>query len=197
MSVSRRFRALVSRLSILRTHFLPNQFSPIGKYSRREYDSARAYVVLVHAEIEAYFEDRAKEIAQRAESKWQTGGRHSNVIRGICSSHTIRDRQPWLPFSKDPKGIASALASYRSLIGSNHGIKEVNVLRLVFPLGIMHQSIDAALLTDLDSFGSSRGMVAHSSIKAQQPIDIEGQFKMVEAIIKRLKFLDRQISRLR
>lgn len=189
--------ALVSRLGILKGHFLPGQFNPLGTYTRREYDLARAYVVLAHAELEAYIEDRATEIAQRAESNWQTKGRHSGVIRGICASHNVRARQPWLPFTKDPKRISSALQSYKALVGNNHGIKEDNLLRLVFPLGIQYQSIDATLITDLGSFGSFRGGIAHSSIKTQQPIDIEGQYKKVEAIIKRLKILDRKINQLR
>jgi hypothetical protein len=197
MSVSRRFKALLSRLGSLKVHFLPAQFNPIGKYSRREYDLARGYVVLAHAELEAYIEDRATEIAKRAENSWQTKGRHSQVIRKICTSHTLRSNQPWLPFTKDPKRIASALQGYKALIDSNHGIKEVNLLRLIFPLGIQYQSVDAGLLDDLETFGSFRGGIAHSSIKTQQPIDIEGQYKKVEAIIKRLKVLDRKINNLR
>lgn len=197
MPVSRRFRVLVSRLGVLRAHLLPKQFNAIGKYSVRENDLARAYVVLAHAELEAYIEDRASEIAQRAANNWQVRGRSSRVIRTLCISFNMRNEQPWLPFTRDPKRINSAVESFKSLVGNNHGIREVNLLRLVFPLGIEHQSIDAALLADLDSFGSSRGVFAHSSIKTQQPIDIEGQYKKVEAITRRLRVLDRRISRLR
>jgi len=197
MSASRRFKSLLGRLEVLRTHFLPKQFNPVGKYSRREHDLARAYVVLAHAELEAYIEDRAIEIAQRAANKWQTRGRHSRVIRKICASHNARNDQPWLPFTKDSKRIESAMASFKSLVGNNHGIREVNLLKLVFPLGIEYRSIDAALLSDLDTFGSSRGMFAHSSIKTQQPIDIQGQHRQVEAITKRLRILDRKLNDLR
>jgi hypothetical protein len=197
MSVSRRFAALVNRLGGLKLHYLPEQFNPIGKYSRREYDLARAYVVLAHAELEAYIEDRATEIAQRAENNWQTKRRHSHVIRKICASHNMRANQPWMLFTKDHMRITSALQGYKALVGSNHGIKEANLLRLLFPLGIQYQSIDSTLLNDLDTFGSFRGGIAHSSIKTQQPIDIEGQYKKVEVIIKRLKALDRKISNLR
>jgi hypothetical protein len=197
MPVSHRFRTLVSRLRILRERFLPDQFNPIGHYSQREYDLARGYVVLAHAELEAYIEDRAIEITQRAESNWQTRGRHSRVIRGICASHNMQTRQPWLSFTKDANKIRSALKFYKRQVRDNHGIKEVNLLRLVFPIGIQHQSINAALLTDLDAFGSFRGGIAHSSIKTQQPIDIEARYKKIEAIIKRLKILDRKINNLR
>jgi RiboL-PSP-HEPN len=197
MSVSRRFKTLVNRLGNLRVHFLPGKFNPIGKYSRREDDLARAYVVLAHAELEAYIEDRASEIAHRAEINWQTKRRHSQVIRKLCASHNVRANQPWMPFTKDPLRITSALQSYKALVGSNHGIKETNLMKLVFPLGIQYQTIDPALINDLDTFGSFRGGIAHSSIKTQQPIDIEGQYKKVEVIIKRLKAFDRKINNLR
>ncbi len=49
----------------------------------------------------------------------------------------------------------------------------------------------------LDSFGSSRGLLAHSSIKVQQSIDVYGQYKKVNAIVKGLRILDRQIGCLR
>jgi len=197
MSVSRRLGTLVTRLAILKAHLLPAKFNPVGKYSRRQYDSARAYVVLAHAELEAYIEDRATEIAQRAASNWRKRRRYSRVIRSLCISHNARTERPWLPFTKDDRRIESALASYKTLVGNNHGIKETNLLRLVFPLGVKYQSIDASLLTDLETFGSSRGVFAHSSIKTQQPIDIEGQYKQVESILKRLKTLDRRVGRLR
>jgi len=197
MSVSRRFNGLISRLNSLKVHFLPSQFNPIGRYSRREYDLARAYVVLAHAELEAYIEDRVTEIAQHAQSVWQARGRHSRVIKNICISHNMRANQPWLPFTRDSRKITSALQSYKALVESNHGIKEVNLLKLVFPLGIQYQSLDAALIDDLDTFGSFRGSIAHSSIKTQQPIDIEGQYKKVQSIIKRLKVFDLKINRLR
>jgi hypothetical protein len=197
MSVSRRFNALASRLANLRFHFLPLQFNPIGKYSRREYDLARAYVVLAHAELEAYIEDRATEMVQRTENEWRQKNRCSQVMRSICTSHISRSGLPWLPFTKDPQKIDSALQGYKDLVKNNHGIKEVNLLKLIFPLGIQYQSIDAALLDDLEAFGSSRGGIAHNSIKTQQPIDVEAQFKKVTAILKRLKVLDRKINSLR
>lgn len=197
MSLSRRFGTLVSRLCVLRTHLLPSQFNPIGKYSRRENDLARAYVVLAHAELEAYIEDRAAEIAQRAANNWLVKRMHSRVLRELCVSHNVRNEQPWLPYTKDPQRINSAIESHKSLVRNNHGIRENNLLKLLFPLGVQYQSIDAALLTDLDAFGSSRGVYAHSSIKTQQPIDIEGQYRKVEAIIKRLRVLDRRLNHLR
>jgi hypothetical protein len=198
MARSRRFIALLKRLDTLRHHFLPEAFSPIGQYDVREYDLARAYVLLVHAEIESYLEDRARDVADTAEKRWKKKGSHSNVIRSVFGFHSHTKNEPWKPFDKTPAKIQSALNSYATLISNNHGIKEANVCRLLFPIGIEYRSLNATWLINLDSFGSFRGSLAHlSSIKTQQPVDPETEFKRVAEIVKGLRSLDRKINRLK
>ena len=59
MAYSPRLRELLIRIQTLENHFLPTglKFSSTGQYSPLEEDHGRAYVLLVHAEIEAYFEE--------------------------------------------------------------------------------------------------------------------------------------------
>ena len=197
MSVSRRFAALERRLHHLRLHFLPKQISPVARYTPRQYDLARAFVVLAHAEFEAYIEDRSTEIVQRAANHWRTKGRYSHVLRRVCAFRDASHDEPWLPFNKDPRNIDGAFKSYEGLVKKNHGIREINLLKLVFPIGIKYEDIEAALMSDLDIFGSSRGEYAHSSIKTQQPIDVSGHFTRVSSLLQRLRRLDRQFNALR
>ncbi len=197
MPTSRRFRALVNRLDTLRHNFLSKQFSPIGKYTAREHDLTRAYVLLAHAEIESYVEDRAKEIAQRAETRWSKAGAHSRVIRRLVGFHKLKNLRPWEPFDKSTDTIRAALNSYDSLIRNNHGIKENNVRTVLYPIGIEYADLNITWLVNLEAFGKRRGLLAHSSIKTLQPPDPETEFKNVGDILKGLKGLDRKISRLR
>jgi hypothetical protein len=64
MAQSLRLRSLLARLKTLEKHFLPKglKFPSTGQYSKHEEDQGRAYVLLAHAELESYFEDRAEEI---------------------------------------------------------------------------------------------------------------------------------------
>jgi RiboL-PSP-HEPN len=197
MPSSRRFKQLVNRLAVLRTHLLPRQFSPTGQYNDRDHDLARAYVVLVHAEIEAYCEDRGRKIARRAHQIWQRNGRHSAILMKLLKFHHVTTRKPWTPIDKSPDRIESAVNHYMSSIDQNHGIREENLSKILFPIGIEPSGLDNVWLTTMDSFGISRGTVAHTSVKTQQPIDPQTEFlRIKKQILPGLKKLDKKISRL-
>jgi len=104
--------ALLKRLDTLRQNFLPKDFSPIGQYEAREHDLARGYVLLVHAEIESYLEDRATDVANSAEKRWKKKGIHSRVIKSVVRFHNHSKNEPWRPFDRTPAKIQAALNSY-------------------------------------------------------------------------------------
>lgn len=137
MPTSRRFKQLAKRLEELRAHLLPSQFSPTGQYDAKEHDLARAYLVLAHAEIEAYCEDRGRKVAQRAYQSWKTKGRHTSVLIGLLRFHHAVCREPWVPLEKSPKKVETAVNYYLStIIANNHGIREGNLAKILYPIGI-------------------------------------------------------------
>src|ERR1700735_3139275 len=97
MPRSRRFKVLLSRLETLREHFLPHKFSPIGQYNQRQYDLAKAYVLFVHAEIEAFIEDRSSDRAKKLERKWTTKNCRSKGVQRLIYSHNLYSKRPWQP----------------------------------------------------------------------------------------------------
>jgi hypothetical protein len=196
MAKSRRFKALLSRLEILREHFLPGQFSPIGQYTPRQYDLAKAYVLLVHAEVEAFIEDRSREKVKKLERGWATRGSRSKGIRRLIHSHILLSKQPWQPIEWSPDRVTSAINSYIASIDNNHGIKEKNLCQMFFPLGIEYEKFDVTWLANMSSYGAARGSFAHSSIKTHQPVDPQDELNKVKRIVKGLAKLDRKISRL-
>jgi hypothetical protein len=66
MPTAKRLQRLLTRIHKLETHLLPTAFSLTGRYSARQHDYTKAFLVLVHAELESYFEDRARTIVARA-----------------------------------------------------------------------------------------------------------------------------------
>lgn len=82
------YRNLCERFEKLQNAFLPEEFSPTGEYADIVYEHTRAYKVLTHAELEYYFEEAAKAIAQKALREW----RSSNQVSNRCwhSLHIIR-----------------------------------------------------------------------------------------------------------
>jgi len=196
MARSRRFKGLISRVARLQEHFLPRQFSPTGQYTLKQYDLAKAYVLLVHAEIEAFLEDRSRDRAMKLGKQWLTKGRHSKGIRRLIHSHNLQVKQPWQPIDWSPGKVDSAINSYISSINNNNGIKEKDVCHMFFPLGIEYKDFDVTWLANMSSYGAARGGFAHSSIKTHQPVDPKNELSKVQGIVKGLAKLDRKINRL-
>jgi hypothetical protein len=163
MASSRRYRQLSKRLDILAEHFLPEQFSPTGQYTDREEDHARAYVLLVHAEVESFIEDRAKELVTKAHARWANHGRCTRMMVRLLRHHLDSKKLPWKPVVKSADAINAAVNSFSSVIASNNGIKEVNLLTMLFPIGVDYRQFNTAWLATIDSFGTDRGMFAHTS----------------------------------
>ena len=85
---SARDRQLDRRIGKLRVHLLPFHFSPTGTYSADELDKARAYRLLVHAEIESYLEDSARRIANESLKQWTTTQKARPVILSLLTFHS-------------------------------------------------------------------------------------------------------------
>jgi len=196
MPASKRFQSLVRRLAVLEKHLLPSQFSPTGHYSAREVDLARAYVLLTHAEIEAYFEDRAQVKVGRAYDAWQNRQVCSSLLSTVVMYYQARAKA-WSVTTISNQNAEKARNFYVTELRENHGIKEKNLLSIFLPLGLEHGDFDASLLATLNSFGLLRGKLAHESIKTHQPIDPKNERdKIQKHILPELRKLDSKISRL-
>ena len=85
---SLKLRALKRSVHELRRHFLPRVFRPLGDYSSptRVQAHTRAFIVLVHAEIESYLEDWSQEVTVACETKWDTASRISKPLSCLLSA---------------------------------------------------------------------------------------------------------------
>jgi hypothetical protein len=200
-----RYRELERRLKKLRTRFLPKAFSPTGSYTDRVLDHARGYRLLVHAEIEAYLEERAQKIVNDSVKFFQVDGRPRHVLMNLLSFHLIQEQisgqQLKDIYAKKARYCDSTLSkaqtAYNHVIATNHGIREYNLLQILLPLGIEAAKIDSAWLSTLDTFGIRRGEVAHKSIKTHQLINPQDEFNTAQILLKGLKDLDDELGKLR
>lgn len=90
MAQSKRFRMLKKELNQLRQYFLPKKFDPLGSYTERQLAHATAYRILVHAEIEAYLEDRVKEVADAAIQEWGKSSKASRTLLALLAFSGIK-----------------------------------------------------------------------------------------------------------
>lgn len=208
MPTSIRFKEMRTRLTELRNNMLPANFSPTGDYSDRQLDRTRGYRLLVHAEIESYLEDVAREAVTRAIQEWKANKKPSTVLLAFLAayhsgwnSHDDRDTEEILrlakgrPRVKDSINEAIDIAQKQYIINvrDNHGVKERNFKRLIIPLGIEIDDLDGTWLANLDNFGASRGETAHKTKRTTGQINPEDEYKTVQRLVKGLKELDEKI----
>lgn len=153
---------------------LPSKFDPTGTYRSPDKVHYRAlsFRIMVHAEIEAYLEDRSLEVLNAAWKHWKATRVPSETVICLLGYSYVALKLPPESLGGNPNKLSyesidtplqKAYNVWLTRFGLNHGIKEANVLSLVLPLGIEHTKLDTTLLNDLSSYGSARGLVAHSS----------------------------------
>ena len=193
MAESIRFRILKRRLAELRHRMLPKDFSPTGAYTELQLDRTRGYRLLVHAEIEAFLEDRATEIVKGAFDLWRVDNKPRHTIISLVCYCRVTDRV----FESVSLSVGDAFGLFSRIIKKNHGVKEENVLQFLLPAGIDRADLDETWLSTLSSFGTARGEVAHSSARTHQPIDPLGEYDTVtKRILPGLKVLDQLLQNL-
>jgi hypothetical protein len=177
---------------MLEKHLLPKQFSLSGHYSREQNYKTKAYLLLAHAELESYIEDRAKSRADIALSSWQRTG----VCTSVLSRLLVHHQKELEPISSD--GVRKAVNWYLKNIENNHGILERNLLSVLLPLGLTHRDLDTRLVIACHQLGRKRGEFAHKSLKVNQQVDPQTERDNVQKnIVPELKKLDGRIGQLR
>ncbi|MEY3868054.1 MAG: hypothetical protein RLZZ338_1945 [Cyanobacteriota bacterium] len=205
MPKSQRFRDLSKELTRLKKQFLP-KISPT--YSDRQLALTVGYIVLAHAEIEAYLEDRVWEVVMEAKKDWDGGKTRRTLICLLAFSGETMDEPPdTLTPTKGNKTVQpekikisekinKAIKGFKKVIKQNHGIKEANILALLLPIGIDSDDLDPGWLITLNSFGEKRGLVAHSSYNTIQPPDPAEVLSTVNQITEGLLQVDALINAL-
>ncbi|MFI1503847.1 HEPN domain-containing protein [Streptomyces sp. NPDC020597] len=167
---TRRYKQLKSRVERLEQLFLPLP-SPVGSYTPDEYDQVRAYIVLCHAEMEAYLEAMCLDVLRKAEDRWRSSASAGPCIAALLL-YNDKKVSPPKSLAKQPPAeaidviITKAIKKHRDFTQEeNHGIKEANLLRLLLPIGFQESDFDAlsTWLATVNTFGVARGRVAHQS----------------------------------
>lgn len=199
MSKSKRYIELIKALTILRFHLLPKTFEPTGSYEPEDLTRALAYRIMAHAEMEAYIEDRALELALFATNSCKSKNKISKTMVSLLAfSGKLMEEPPnaimppknqaknWDEKIKLEKRIDLAYNAFYNAKENNHGVREYNLLRLLLPIGIDVDMLDQLWVSAMDDFGKSRGEVAHNSStkSTQQVIDPSIEFNRIKNLIK-------------
>lgn len=195
MPTPKRLQRLLTRLDKLEAHLLPRAFSLTGRYAPPQQDYTRAFLLLVHAELESYFEDRARKLVGLAQAQYQRKGVCTPLLSRLLVYHQAT-KDELAPVS--PQAVDKAINYYLDHLDKNHGIKERNLLTIFLPLGISHADLDAQLITACNQLAQKRGQFAHASFKTHQQVDPKSERDNIRKnILPELKNLETQMKKLR
>lgn len=216
LQYSARFIVLEQELERLRQHLLPSQqdLDPTGTYDDVVYTKTLAYRVLAHAEFEAYFEDRVRDLYLVAIGAWDKNAIMTKVVACMLAFSSVEfedvpvtkspiqisQKQKWDRKIKLTGRISKCANSYRHVIENNHGIKEENLLKLLLPIGIEADEIDDVWLASMNSFGEERGSIAHTSgsnYRTTALPDPKTELDKINNILDGLKAMDILLNQLR
>lgn len=176
MPHSEHYRLLIDRCNKLGKALLPRNYSPTGNYKESTYERVRGFKLLVHAELEYYFEELVKAMMENAKTKWYNNGEATKTLVALvayCDTqfHAIPDKVNDQHAKEDLEfRIKKAFQTqYEYIQAKNHGIKENNTIALFLPVGVDINDLDNNLLIALDNMGSERGQIAHKTRAKQCP----------------------------
>jgi hypothetical protein len=162
-----------------------------------------AFRVLMHAELEAYFEDLCTDVVDRVCAKWIADGRARVAVPALLgfAKATVRLPPEELDSMRDSmrEAVERARKHFKnSVVLRNNGIKQKNVMSLLLPAGLRESDIDTTLVARLDAFGLNRGELVHSSaLSVQRPPDPGDAFLAVRDIVLGLRRIDARLVLIR
>ncbi|MGY4917618.1 HEPN domain-containing protein [Streptomyces sp. 900116325] len=196
---SSRFQELEMRVADLEKSFIPTPFDPTGTYDDAVYEHTRAYRVLVHAEFEAFIEDRVVEVLNTAFSRWEYSGVISTSLLSVVAykeslhsmPESLSDASQKKKYPDLKARVEAAKNDFNRYVRTqNHGIKEKNLLRLLMSIGFSEMEIDSGWLAVVETWATARGDVAHMSAKMQVRPDPQNEVKTVKQILTGFRDVD-------
>lgn len=135
-----------------------------------DFDDFAAFRLLTHAELEGYFEAKAKDAITALDRDFSLGKIHTTgFVKLIYLYIWIQKRSySWTEKKVDDasnlRNLAQeALGFGRQFIKENNGIKEASIQVLSGLMGFFPDDLDQMLVNELNDYGKNRGAVAHSS----------------------------------
>lgn len=192
MATSTRYHTLQNRINDLKLRFL--QFDNLDSFLVENQDKLMSFRLLVHAEIEFFFEEYARSIITHLQTQWVTRRKILPSLHYLfLYSPSKYDSNNFITISDR---VNNCCSSYISKIDNNHGIKQNNIISLFVPLGVTQTYLDNAWLATMSTFGSRRGSYAHKSISVQTQIDKSTELNELRNVMDGIKKMDTKLQTL-
>lgn len=179
--------------------FLNFSDDPVDSLPEDKQDMLRAFKLLIHAEIEDYIETVTIDVISKCKAAWiQTYKLNPVLLRLMIynlTAYTGNTRDN-LPVDRITNIIENALRE----IGSNNGVKEKDLLKMMQQIGVNVMADHNTLSSDLDSYGVGRGLIAHKGVTVitttSNPLIRREEVRRIEQIFEAMWALDADAIRL-
>lgn len=144
-------------------------FSPTAE----QQEMARAFVIFAHAELEWFVEKACSDFADVLLNE-AGGGKFSASTLSLLTFSSLDPVNGGASLGKKAASrslnsrVGDAVAKLKVLADGNDGLREKHLAKMLVPLGLHSNHVDASWLADLDAFCSSRGAFAHMSRSMNQ-----------------------------
>ena len=156
----------------------------------------RAYIVLVHAEIENSVEDLVSAAAQKMLAQWQSAGVAGAPLQSLLAYADPKELSDAWHRQTSGFRYQNVVQKFAKVVEGNMGIRAQNVLRLLLAIGVPRADIDGLWLTEVDEFGKERGLIAHRSVAAATHLPDAGRARnRVAIILNGLRDIDDAVQR--
>ncbi|HFT7990977.1 hypothetical protein [Citrobacter braakii] len=172
-------------------------------------DHLRSFRLLCHAETEFLLESLAARLSDAEYKSWKDAGVPSDIVVNIVACHysgwdkldcSVKEYKPLSDQQiKKHDGLVTlaatekAYGAYKYNLTHNHGVKGDNFRNMFMPLGILERH-HQELISNLESFGSLRGLVAHSGKAVKHQINPIDEKNLIIEIAIGIYSLDEEID---
>ncbi|MFI3251807.1 MAG: HEPN domain-containing protein [bacterium] len=147
----------------------------------------KSYVLLIHAELEKYFEVLAKFILEYIKSKYNVDGVIHSSLMHLAFQYSLKDEMlnasKISNFKKLYQKVGNVVYQHSEVIRKNCGIGESYISQLFLPLGIDEYFFTNEILMHISSLSSLRGGFAHAGSISKQTISINEEKNTVENLL--------------
>lgn len=191
------------RVTALRHTMLPSRFLATGLYPDRVHQRAAGFRLLVHAEFESFVEDLVTSHVTARLAAWSTGRKSSITLAALLAYDEVAGKPPTsviTPPQKPSKVLGERLEDAANRYNQqvrvyNHGVRELNLLSMLLPIGIDAGDLDISWLSSVDAWAQERGDFAHKSAgKIGTRLDPAKEYAQVKALLVGFKDLDRLVA---
>lgn len=202
---SMRYVEMQKRITALRHAMLPSRFDATGLYPERVHQRAAAFRLLAHAEFESFVEDIVTGHVAARIALWTANRKPSITLATLIAYDEVGGKPATSLVDPGQKGaklfperLRDAAQRFNHQVRMfNHGVREINILNMVLPIGLEASEIDLVWLERLDGWAQERGDFAHkSSGKIGIRLDPATEYAQVKVIMLGFKDLDRRVASL-